>query len=152
MVELHGGTGYLLAQFLSPRTNKRTDEYGGSLENRRRFSLEVLERVRAAVGVFPVGYRFLADEWLPDGLQLEESQEFAHTLARADIAYLSVMGGTYESFVLPEIVERSKQALIASNETSRLTSRFLARTCFSRTCASSRARIWRSHPTNSAAV
>lgn len=109
MVELHGGTGYLLAQFLSPRTNKRTDEYGGSLENRRRFALEVLERVRAAVGVFPVGYRFLADEWLPDGLQLEESQQFAHTLARADIAYLSVMGGTYESFALPEIVERSKQ-------------------------------------------
>ncbi len=109
MVELHGGTGYLLAQFLSPRTNKRTDEYGGGLENRRRFALEVLARVRAAVGSFPVGYRFLADEWLPDGLQLEESQQFAHSLAQADIAYLSVMGGTYESFALPEIVKRSKQ-------------------------------------------
>lgn len=109
MVELHGGTGYLLAQFLSPRTNKRTDEYGGILENRQRFAMEVLKRVKEAVNAFPVGYRFLADEWLPDGLQLEESRQFANSLAQAGIAYLSVMGGTYESFSLPEIVEQSKQ-------------------------------------------
>ena len=109
MVELHGGTGYLLAQFLSPRTNRRTDEYGGSLENRQRFALEVVKRVKEAVGSFPVGYRFLAEEWLPDGLQLEESRPFAKRLAQAGIAYISVMGGTYESFPLPEIAERSKQ-------------------------------------------
>ena len=109
MVELHGGTGYLLAQFLSPRTNKRTDEYGGSLENRQRFALEVLTRVQTAVKDLPVGYRFLADEWLPDGLHLEESLQFAGNLARAGIAYISVMGGTYESFSLPGIIERSKQ-------------------------------------------
>ena len=109
MVELHGGTGYLLAQFLSPRTNRRTDEYGGSRENRQRFALEVLARVKAAVDGLPVGYRFLADEWLPDGLHVEESCQFAHRLARAGIAYISVMGGTYESFSLPDIVEKSKQ-------------------------------------------
>jgi len=109
MVELHGGTGYLLAQFLSPRTNKRTDEYGGTLANRQRFALEVLAQVKAAVDAFPVGYRFLSDEWLPDGLQLEESRQFAQSLAQAGIAYISVMGGTYESFSLPEIVEKSKQ-------------------------------------------
>jgi len=109
MVELHGGTGYLLSQFLSPRTNKRTDEYGGILENRQRFALEVLTRVKAAVGVFPVGYRFLSDEWLPDGLQLGESRQFAKTLDQAGIAYISVMGGTYESFFLPEILKKSKQ-------------------------------------------
>jgi len=109
MVELHGGTGYLLAQFLSPRTNKRSDTYGGTLENRQRFAMEVLARVKAAVGNFPVGYRFLADEWLPDGLQLKESVQFAVSLAQAGIAYISVMGGTYESFSLPEIVEKSKQ-------------------------------------------
>ena len=109
MVELHGGTGYLLAQFLSPRTNRRTDEYGGSRENRQRFALEVLARVKAAVDGLPVGYRFLADEWLPDGLHVEESCQFAHRLARAGIAYVSVMGGTYESFSLPDIVEKSKQ-------------------------------------------
>ncbi|WP_372677406.1 NADH:flavin oxidoreductase [Desulfosarcina sp.] len=109
MVELHGGTGYLLAQFLSPRTNQRTDEYGGSLENRQRFALKVVARVKAAVGSVPVGYRFLADEWMPDGLHLEESKPFAKRLARAGIAYISVMGGTYESFSLPDIVQRSKQ-------------------------------------------
>jgi len=108
MVELHGGTGYLLAQFVSPRTNRREDDYGGPLEHRQRFPLEVVAAVKEAVGVFPVGYRFLADEWLPDGLNLEESCRFAETLAAAGVAYLSVMGGTYESFFLPHILERSK--------------------------------------------
>ena len=108
MVELHGGTGYLLAQFLSPRTNKRNDAYGGGLENRGRFAMEVVSRVKDAVAPLPVGYRFLADEWLPDGLCLEESVRFAGRLAQAGIAYVSVMGGTYESFFLPEIVEKSR--------------------------------------------
>ena len=108
MVELHGGTGYLLAQFLSPRTNRRTDDYGGALENRMRFGLDVLARVKATVGAFPVGYRFLADEWLPDGLKLTESRLFARELARSGIAYISVMGGTFESFGLDEVVAQSK--------------------------------------------
>jgi 2,4-dienoyl-CoA reductase (NADPH2) len=109
MVELHGGTGYLLAEFVSPRTNKRKDAYGGPLENRQRFPLEVLAAVKKAVGDFPVGYRFLADEWLPDGLNMDESCRFAGTLAPTGVAYLSVMGGTYESFRLPPIVEKSKR-------------------------------------------
>lgn len=109
MVELHGGTGYLLAQFVSPRTNRREDEYGGPLENRMRFPLAVLARVKNAVGDFPVGYRFMADEWLPDGFQLTESIPFARKLADAGLAYLSVMGGTYESFFLPEVVARSQK-------------------------------------------
>ncbi len=109
LVELHGGTGYLLAQFVSPRTNRRDDDYGGSLENRQKFPLEVVAQVKAAVVDFPVGYRFLADEWLPDGLKPAESSRFAQALAVAGVAYLSVMGGTYESFFLPEIVEKSKQ-------------------------------------------
>jgi 2,4-dienoyl-CoA reductase (NADPH2) len=108
MVELHGGTGYLLAQFVSPRTNKREDKYGGPLENRQRLAVEVLGRIKEEVGDFPVGYRFLADEWLPDGLRLEESTQFAKALASAGVGYISVMGGTYESFFLPEIIERSK--------------------------------------------
>lgn len=108
MVELHGGTGYLLAQFLSPRTNHRSDEYGGSLANRQRFALEVLAQVRDSVGETPVGYRFLADEWMPDGLKPEESRHFAANLATAGIDYISVMGGTYESFSLPDILEKSK--------------------------------------------
>ncbi|MFO7861902.1 MAG: NADH:flavin oxidoreductase [Desulfosalsimonas sp.] len=108
MVELHGGTGYLLAQFVSPHTNKRTDEYGGSLENRMKLPLEVLGAVRDAVGDFPVGYRFLADEFLDDGLKPGESTRVARALSDGGAAYLSVMGGTYESFMKPEIIAQSK--------------------------------------------
>ena len=108
MVELHGGTGYLLAQFTSPRINKRTDAWGGALENRMKFPLEVLSAVKAAVSPMPVGYRFLADEFLEDGLRPAESTKIAQALADAGASYLSVMGGTYDSFMLPEIIEKSK--------------------------------------------
>jgi 2,4-dienoyl-CoA reductase-like NADH-dependent reductase (Old Yellow Enzyme family) len=98
-VELHGGTGYLLSQFLSPRTNKRTDEYGGSPENRMRFPLEVFDAVRGAVGdSYPVGYRFLADELMPEGLTIDETPAFAQALEEREAAYISVMAGTHESF------------------------------------------------------
>ena len=108
-VELHGGTGYLLAQFLSPRTNLRQDGYGGGLEGRMRFPLEVVQAVREAVGGdYPVGYRFLADEYVPGGLTLEESIPFARALARAGIAYLSVMTGCYDSFMLPGYLEEDR--------------------------------------------
>ncbi|MBI5521657.1 MAG: NADH:flavin oxidoreductase [Desulfarculus sp.] len=108
-VELHGGTGYLLAQFLSPRSNRRDDTHGGGLEARLRFPLEVIAAARAAVGPdFPIGYRYLADEWLPDGFSLAEARQAAPALARAGLAYLSVMGGTYESFFLPQRQEQEK--------------------------------------------
>ncbi len=83
MVELHGGTGYLLPQFLSRRTNLRNDAYGGDAERRMRFPLEVVGAVREAVGRdFPVGYRFLADEYMPGGLTLDDTIPFARELAR----------------------------------------------------------------------
>jgi 2,4-dienoyl-CoA reductase-like NADH-dependent reductase (Old Yellow Enzyme family) len=98
-VELHGGTGYLLSQFVSPRTNRRADVYGGNPEKRRRFPLEVAEAVMAAVGSnFPVGYRFLASECLPEGLIVDEAIPLAEDLAKMGTAYLSVMIGTHESF------------------------------------------------------
>lgn len=109
LVELHGGTGYLLAQFVSPRTNQRTDRYGGPIENRVKFPIEVLKRVKDSVGDFPVGYRFLADEWLPDGLHLKESAVLAKELEKEGVAYLSVMGGTYESFFRPDIIKKSQK-------------------------------------------
>ncbi len=106
MVELHGGTGYLLAQFVSPRTNLRADEYGGDGEGRHRFGLEVLAAVKDAVGDFPVGYRFMAEEWMPEGLTLQEAIPYAEALDKAGISYLSISAGTYEAFVLPEIAEK----------------------------------------------
>jgi NADPH2 dehydrogenase len=109
LVELHGGTGYLLAQFVSPRTNQRIDSYGGELAKRIRFPLEVVKRVKDTVGDFPVGYRFLADEWLPDGLRPVDSIVLAQALAQNGVAYISTMGGTYESFDLPEVVKKSQR-------------------------------------------
>lgn len=110
IVELHGATGYLLSQFLSPRSNRRSDEYGGELENRMKFPLEALGKVREAVGEdFPVGYRFLADEWLDGGFGLDEAKIFAGRLEKAGIAYLSVTAGTYESFFLPQVLNECRQ-------------------------------------------
>jgi 2,4-dienoyl-CoA reductase-like NADH-dependent reductase (Old Yellow Enzyme family) len=110
MVELHGGTGYLLASFVSPRSNQRTDVYGGSQEARLRFPLEVLEATREAVGQdYPVGYRFQVNEWLPGGFEPPEDQPVAQALEKGGVAYLSIMGGTYESFFLPEVIERTGQ-------------------------------------------
>ena len=103
-VELHGGTGYLLASFISPRTNIREDEYGGSIENRMRFPLLVAQKVRDSVGNFPVGWRFMATERVEGGLTLEDSGKFAQQLeAQISPCYLSVMSGTYECFALPEM-------------------------------------------------
>jgi 2,4-dienoyl-CoA reductase-like NADH-dependent reductase (Old Yellow Enzyme family)/nucleotide-binding universal stress UspA family protein len=110
MVELHGASGYLLTQFLSPRSNRRSDGYGGSLENRIRFPLEVVETVKEFVGEdFPVGYRFLTDEWLPGGFNIKEAKIFAQALEKLGIAYLSVTAGTYESFFLPEIMNQCRK-------------------------------------------
>ncbi len=73
-VEIHGGHSYLIAQFLSPLTNQRKDEFGGSLENRARFCVLVLKEVRKKVGFdFPVFLRISADEFLDKGLKLEET-------------------------------------------------------------------------------
>jgi len=109
-VEIHGGTGYLLVQFLSPRTNLRKDSYGGNLENRMHFVLEVMEAILSGVGKeYPVGYRFLADEGLPDGLHSEETSILAGELEKRGVAYLSVMAGTYDAFVLPEYIEKEKR-------------------------------------------
>ena len=109
-VELHGGTGYLLPQFLSPRTNLRQDAYGGDPERRMRFPLEVVAAVRKAVGDdYPVGYRFLADEYVPGGLTLADTVPFAKRLAQQGIAYLSVMTGCYDSFALPAYVDDDRK-------------------------------------------
>jgi NADPH2 dehydrogenase len=105
-IELHGATGYLLEQFVSPRTNKRTDDYGGSLENRMRFPLGVVASVREHSGKDALlGYRFMPDEWLPDGFTLNEGKILARRLEEAGVDYLSCNAGTYESWVLPEIIK-----------------------------------------------
>ena len=98
MIHLHGAHGYLLGQFLSPRSNRRTDRYGGPLKNRARFPLEVLSSVREVVGdAFPIGYRISASEYVEGGLEAEDSARFSVMLAESGIDLVDVAGGTYES-------------------------------------------------------
>ncbi len=78
-VELHGAHGYLLAQFMSPYSNQRTDEYGGALENRIRFAEECIRNVRSKVSDgFIVGYRISADEHVSGGRTLEDTKTIVH--------------------------------------------------------------------------
>lgn len=108
MVEIHGATGYLPVQFLSPRTNLRKDRYGGSLRNRMRFPLQLVAAVKRVTGQdFPVGYRLMADEWINGGFGINEAKIFAKHLDELKTAYLSVTGGSYEAFLTPYIIEKS---------------------------------------------
>jgi 2,4-dienoyl-CoA reductase-like NADH-dependent reductase (Old Yellow Enzyme family) len=95
-VELHGAHGYLLGQFTSPYFNRRDDGYGGSPENRRRLSLEIVQEIKRDVGNdFVVGYRFSAREGIPGGIDLPESLQMARALEEAGVDYLSVSHGCY---------------------------------------------------------
>ncbi len=102
-LELHGALGFLLSAFVSPHMNHRTDEYGGSFENRIRFPLEVVNEVMDRVGqdLF-VGYHMLIDELLPDGWRLEEAQNFARRLEEAHMHFLIPVSSTLESLKRPE--------------------------------------------------
>ncbi|MEA1958049.1 MAG: FAD-dependent oxidoreductase [Chloroflexota bacterium] len=96
-VELHCGIGYLIARFISPATNKRTDEYGGSFENRMRFLLEILESAKRKVGDdFSMICRFSADEFMPGGNGLEEGKKIAKALQDAGVHCLNVGAGWHE--------------------------------------------------------
>lgn len=99
-VEVHAAHGYLIHQFLSPRTNRRKDAYGGNSEKRLRFALEVLQRVRHEVGeTFPVLFRLSAKEFIENGYNLEEALDWAVELERAGSSALHVSGGTTESLL-----------------------------------------------------
>ena len=93
-IELHAAHGYLLHQFLSPLSNRRTDQYGGSLENRMRFPLDVFDAVRAAVpATMAVGVRISASDWVDGGWDVEQSIAFAHELKTRGTAFMHVSSG-----------------------------------------------------------
>lgn len=96
MLMIHGGHGWLLNQFFSPYFNHRTDEYGGSLENRCRLAIEVLQAVRKSVGPgFPIEFRMSGSELFPEGYDLEEGVRIAKLL-EPHIDLLHVSAGTYQ--------------------------------------------------------
>jgi 2,4-dienoyl-CoA reductase-like NADH-dependent reductase (Old Yellow Enzyme family)/thioredoxin reductase len=99
MVMLHGGHGWLLGQYISPLTNKRTDMYGGSMENRARFPLMVIDRVREMCGDdMLIEYRMSGAERVPGGLELSEAVEFAK-LIQDKVDIIHVTSGMYHNHV-----------------------------------------------------
>ena len=96
-VQLHAAHGYLLSQFLSPRSNQRKDQWGGSLENRARALLESVRAVRDAVGPsFPVGVKLNSADFQRGGFDFEESLQVAKWLEAEGVDLLEISGGTYE--------------------------------------------------------
>ncbi|MBT3221287.1 MAG: NADH:flavin oxidoreductase, partial [Proteobacteria bacterium] len=94
-VQLHGAHGYLLAQFLSPLRNQRNDQYGGSLENRARFALEVFREVRANVGPeFPIMIKLNVNDFMEGSTTEDDSTYLARALAEAGIDAIEVSSGT----------------------------------------------------------
>ncbi len=94
MIEIHAAHGYLLSSFLSPIANHRQDDYGGSLQNRMRFPLEVFEAVRAAWPADrPLGVRCNGTDWLPGGIAPEEAVAFSHALRERGCDYVDMSSG-----------------------------------------------------------
>src|SRR3954453_1944780 len=103
-VEIHAAHGYLISQFHAPFENHRTDEYGGSLENRAPFGLDVLRAVKAAVGAMPVIYRLSVEDFFPGGLPLREGKQIAIWAGAAGADALHVTAGHYRSLPSAQIV------------------------------------------------
>lgn len=124
LIEIHGAHGFLLNQFFSPITNKRKDDYGGSLKNRMRFPLQVVKRIREIVGDnLPLEYRLGSVDLAPGGVNIEDSEVFARELVWAGIDSINVSGGLCgpspsslggEGFFIPqaEAIKKSCKAIV----------------------------------------
>jgi len=100
-VEIHSAHGYLLNQFFSPLTNKRTDEYGGDVNNRIRIHLQVIEAVRRAVGEdFPILLRLGASDFTAGGTTVEDSQAAAREFEKAGVRIIDISGG-FSGYIVP---------------------------------------------------
>ncbi len=103
-VEIHAAHGYLISQFHAPFENRRTDEYGGSLENRARFGLEILRAVKAAVPELGVIYRLSVEDFFPGGLTFDEGRQIAVWAAQSGADALHISAGHYRSLPSAQIV------------------------------------------------
>jgi dimethylglycine catabolism A len=103
-VEIHAAHGYLISQFHAPFENRRVDEYGGSLENRARFGLEILRAVKAAVPHTGVVYRLSVEDFFPGGLPYSEGRQIAIWAAQAGADALHVTAGHYRSLPSAQVV------------------------------------------------
>ncbi|WP_370297906.1 NADH:flavin oxidoreductase/NADH oxidase family protein [Qipengyuania mesophila] len=111
-VQVHGAHGYLVSQFLSPRVNLRTDDYGGSLENRARFLLEIVRAVRAAVGPdFPVSVKLNSADFQKGGFDFGDSLQVVKWLEAASVDLIEISGGTYEQPKLLGVAGQEEEAV-----------------------------------------
>jgi 2,4-dienoyl-CoA reductase-like NADH-dependent reductase (Old Yellow Enzyme family) len=110
-VQIHGAHGYLVSQFLSPHHNRRTDDWGGTPEKRRRFVLAVYEEIRRRVDAdFPVAIKLNSADFQRGGFTEEESLETIRALAEAGIDLIEISGGTYEAPAMSGGLEDMKKA------------------------------------------
>ncbi len=116
-VELMTGAGYLLNRFLSPITNQREDEYGGSLENRMRIIIEIIASIHRETGDdFPLGVRLNVDEQMPGGHTIEESKIVARALEKAGVNFINTYTGWHESHLAQGILNPRGQFHIVWKE------------------------------------
>jgi 2,4-dienoyl-CoA reductase-like NADH-dependent reductase (Old Yellow Enzyme family) len=112
-VQIHAAHGYLLSQFLSPAYNKRTDAYGGALQNRARLLLEIVQSIRSAVGNdYPLLVKLNSEDFLEGGLSRQDSIEVAVMLERASVNAVELSGGTLDSKKLSPV----RRGLLKSRE------------------------------------
>lgn len=117
-VQIHAAHGYLISQFLSPRSNIRTDKWGGSLENRARFLLEAVAKTRAAVGpAFPVAVKLNSADFQKGGFAFEESLAVARWLEAAGVDLIEVSGGSYEQPKMMDVagLEAAEEQKVAAS-------------------------------------
>lgn len=117
-VQIHGAHGYLISQFLSPRSNQRNDAYGGELANRARFLLEIIDATRAAVGPeFPVAVKLNSADFQKGGFAFEDSLQVAKWLEEHSVDVIEISGGTYEQPKLlgMEGIEPTEQQHVAES-------------------------------------
>jgi len=108
-VQIHGAHGYLVSQFLSPHHNRRTDEWGGTPEKRRRFVLEVYAAIRREVGPdFPVGIKLNSADFQRGGFTEEESLDTIRALSDAGIDLIEISGGTYEAPAMTGVRQKAE--------------------------------------------
>lgn len=113
-VQIHGAHGYLVSQFLSSRHNQRTDKWGGSLENRMRFVVEVFKAMRSKTGDdFPIGIKLNSADYMKGGFTPEESMQVIQKLDEIGIDLIEISGGTYES---PSMVGHKVKASTQARE------------------------------------
>ena len=102
-VQIHGAHGYLVNQFLSSRHNQRTDQWGGTLQNRMRFVLKIYEAIRQQVGdTFPVGIKLNSADFMRGGFTEEESMEVVKVLSDSGIDLIEISGGSYEAPIMAD--------------------------------------------------